>query len=274
MFDQPRRKLAQPRQAHVYDQRLVRLREFRPVEIDHIVTQVPGNEADRLCPVPVGQRYARIGRASEGGRDARNDLEIDAVPAQRLDLLAAAAEDEGVSALEAGDPQAALRIPQQAGVDVRLPGAGESAPLADVNTLRIAAAEIKHGRRDEIVVVDDVRTLQRAQRLQGEEVRVAGTRTHKRYEAFGRASRRETLKFRVRRRFVACGDERGDVTVQGVLPHTAAGVEVRHCLPYARTPAAEELSQSSGGSRQQGFDLFPDTPRERRRCTRRWRRQP
>ena len=103
-FDEPNRKLPQAREAHVYDQRLVRLCQFRPVEIDDIVAQVPGDEADRLRPIPVGQRYARIGRAPERGGDAGNDLEVDAVPAQRLDLLAAAAEDERVPSLEADDP--------------------------------------------------------------------------------------------------------------------------------------------------------------------------
>ena len=178
VLDKPRRELPQPDKPHVDDQRLIRLRQFRPVEIDDIVAQMAGDEPDGLRPVAMGQRYAGVRRASERGGNAGNDLEVDAMPAQCLDLFAAAAEDERVPALEARHPPTLPRIAEQERVDVRLPRAGEGATLADVDPFRVATAQFQHPGRDEIVIVDDVRPLQRAQRFQGEEVRVAGTGAH------------------------------------------------------------------------------------------------
>ena len=54
----------------------------------------------------MGDRDPGVGRGGDSGGYARHDLELDPRRAQRLALLAAAAEDEGVAALEPDDPLA------------------------------------------------------------------------------------------------------------------------------------------------------------------------
>jgi hypothetical protein len=49
--------------------------------------------------IPVGQGDARIGRRTDGGGDAGNDLEGNAGRDEYFRLFSAAAEDEGISRL-------------------------------------------------------------------------------------------------------------------------------------------------------------------------------
>ena len=166
----------------------------------------------------MGQRYPRIGRATEGGGNAGNDLELDAVPAQCFDLFAAPAEYEGIPALEPNDAESLLRVGEHERVDVRLPGAREGATLADVDAPGVATAQFQHRWRNEVVMVDDVRPLQRAQGFQGEKVGIPGTGAHQRHKAFGRVSSDEPREFRIRCGLVAFADECGDIAVERLVP--------------------------------------------------------
>ena len=74
--------------------------------------------------VAVGDRDAGVGRGGDPGGDAGDDLERDAGGGQRLGLLAAAAEDERVAALEPDDAAPRLRALDHQRLDLRL-GVGE-----------------------------------------------------------------------------------------------------------------------------------------------------
>ena len=71
------------------------------VEIDPPVLAMAGHEHAGLGVVAVGERNAGVGRGADRRRHARAHLEGDAMLGQRLDLLAAAAEQERIAALEA-----------------------------------------------------------------------------------------------------------------------------------------------------------------------------
>ena len=66
-----------------------------------VVGLVAGREGDGACRPAVRQRDARIGRRRDGGGDAGDDDEGDAGVDERFGLFAAAAEDEGIAALQA-----------------------------------------------------------------------------------------------------------------------------------------------------------------------------
>src|SRR5208337_1199088 len=86
--------------------RLARLEKRRPVEIDSAVLAVAGDEDASLRVVAVGQRNAGVGGGADRRGHARANLKRNAVLGQRLDLLAAAAEHEGIPAFEAEHPLA------------------------------------------------------------------------------------------------------------------------------------------------------------------------
>ena len=56
-----------------------------------------GDEAHALGVIAVGQRNAGVGGAAAGRGDPRHHLKTDAAAHQRLQLLAATVEDEGVA---------------------------------------------------------------------------------------------------------------------------------------------------------------------------------
>ncbi len=98
---------------------------------------------------------------------ARHDAERDAGRGEGEGLLAAAAEDEGVAALEADHAQTCARELDQALVDPELLRARPAGPLADRLEPRAGAAEREDLGRDQRVVKDHVRLLERMQRHAG-----------------------------------------------------------------------------------------------------------
>ena len=87
----------------------------------------------------VGQRDARIGSAGERGRDTRYDLVSNAVTAQVFEFFAAAAEYEGIAALQPHDATPALHLGDHQSVDTLLPRAMATRCLANVDDLGIPA---------------------------------------------------------------------------------------------------------------------------------------
>ena len=83
--------------------------------------------------------------------------------AQIVKLLAAAAEHEGIAALEAHDVEAAAGGIAQAAVDLVLADARCAAALADEHAFGVAPRAIENPGRDELVVENDVGALQRVQ---------------------------------------------------------------------------------------------------------------
>ena len=109
--DQPPRDLAQLFHAHVEDERSREAPERVPVERALVLLRilVTRDERDRGRLGAVGHRDARVGGRRDAGRHTRDDLERDAGGGQRLSLLAAAPEHEGVAALQAHDTAALAR---------------------------------------------------------------------------------------------------------------------------------------------------------------------
>ena len=108
--------------AHVEHQRAVALGVDLPVVAALLLggVLVPGDEADARGVVAVGHRDARIGRGGHAGRDAGHHLEGDARLHQLLGLLAAAAEDVRVAALQAGHALAGAGLVDDELVDLVL----------------------------------------------------------------------------------------------------------------------------------------------------------
>ena len=113
-------ELRQAAYAHVDDHGLPRSREHVPVQVERAVLEVPGDEHAGVRVVAVRERNAGVGRGAAGGGDSGYDFERHAGLRQGLDLLAAAAEDVGVAALEAHHALALARQAHHERVDVLL----------------------------------------------------------------------------------------------------------------------------------------------------------
>ena len=107
------------------------------------------------------------------GGHARHDAERHAGCGQRQRLLAAAPEHQGIAALEPHDAQTLARELDQALVDLELPRALAPGPLADRLEARRRAAQRQDLRRHQRIVQDHVGLLERVQRVQGEQARIA-----------------------------------------------------------------------------------------------------
>jgi hypothetical protein len=106
-----------------------------------------------------------------GGADAGHDLEGDAGLGEGQRFFSAAAEDEGVPALEAHHALAALGGADQDAVDLLLGDVVAARALADVEALRLAR-ELEHGRVHQGVVEDEVGLGQPPGRAAREEIRI------------------------------------------------------------------------------------------------------
>ena len=103
-------------------------------------------------------------------RDAGNDLEGDARLGQRQGLLASAAEDERVAALEADDVEAAAPVEHE-----------QAADLALVQVLPVDPDRVRRRFLDELiahqpVVDEDVAGPDQVESPRGDQARVAGPR--------------------------------------------------------------------------------------------------
>src|SRR3954453_12541421 len=118
------------------------------------------NESEARRLVAIGQRQASLRRTAERRSDAGHHDGGNVRLAQNLELLAPAAEDEGITTLEANDGAAAARRLDQAAVDLLLADAGLSLALADEHALGVAARPVKHGLADQIVIEHHIGALQ------------------------------------------------------------------------------------------------------------------
>ena len=121
----------------------------------------------------MGQRDAGVGRATQRRGDARHHFVFHAVRAQVRDLLAAAAEHEGIAALEPHHALAGARALHHQVVDALLLHPMPARLLADRDALGIAARQRQHRIGHQLVVQDHVGGLQAPQRVQGEQAGVA-----------------------------------------------------------------------------------------------------
>ena len=135
---------------------------------------VAGDESDAGRVVAMGQRNAGIGRHRSCRGHARDDLEGDAVVDEFLGLLAAAAEDEGVAALEPRHDLALFRLPDDEAIDLVLGQRVAASLLAHVDELGIGPAMLQQPLVGEIIVDHHVGLLDAVQALDRDEAGVAG----------------------------------------------------------------------------------------------------
>ena len=185
--------------AHVDRQRLPFLGERAPVERVERILAVGSDQAQRLRVVAMGQRNAGIGGAGQRGGDSGHDFVADAVRAQEFQFLAAPAEHERITALQAHHAPSGARVFQQEGVDAFLGGVVLARVLGDFDEFGIAPGEPQDVRADQAVVQDHVGLVEQAQGAQGQQPRItrasadqgdAARTIHRRCRREGRIQRR------------------------------------------------------------------------------------
>ena len=116
---------------------------------------VGGGEDEFGGGVAVGEGGFERGGDGEGGGDAGNDVKGDAGGAESFDLFVGAAEDEGVSGLEAEDGLCCTGVGDHHGVDLGLGDAGLATAFADGGELSLRVGKGEDLGGDEVVVEDD-----------------------------------------------------------------------------------------------------------------------
>ena len=148
------------------------------------ILRMRGEQPQRLRVLAMGERDAGIGRARDGGGDAWDDFERDAVRAQHFEFFAAAAEHEGIAALQPHHALAGRGVFDQQVMDACLGGVVVAADaLADLDQLGVAMRQRQHIGADQAVVEDHVGLGERARGMQGEQARIAGAGTHQAHNA-------------------------------------------------------------------------------------------
>ena len=150
--------------------------DFGPVDCLH---GVPGDEGDGGGVLAMGERHAGVGGNAEGSGHAGHDFKGYAGIGQGLGFFAAAAEEEGVAALEAHHGQAAARALDEQAADFLLRECVRRFLFADVEAFGVGWGEREEGGVGQMVVENGVGLLEDAASLDGDEIGVAGSRADK-----------------------------------------------------------------------------------------------
>ncbi len=118
----------------------------------------------------MGQGKAELGRRRRGGGDAWHDLHIDAAATQELGLLARAAEDRGIAALQTHHPQPPLGKAQHQPADGLLAHAGAAGALADLDLETARRRQGDDLLADQGVIEHRLRALDHPQGPDGQQV--------------------------------------------------------------------------------------------------------
>ena len=106
--------------------------------------QMARDEGQRRAEAAMGDGDAGIGGRGDGGGHAGHDLEGHTRRDQRFGLLAAAAENEGIAALQADHDLPREAALDQQGVDLGLGDAGGPLPHQDVLGARVEGIRVSH----------------------------------------------------------------------------------------------------------------------------------
>src|SRR5205823_1707075 len=142
-------------------------------------------------------------------------------------------------------------------VDGVLANAGLADAAADRNARGVAADAVENFRRNQLVMKDDIGILQRAQRLDGEKIWIAGAGADQRDGAFRLVGTREggRIGYLLERGFrlaLAAGEHGGaDRTIDDALPEAAAQRKLGDALVDGFAEAADELGELADARRQQ-----------------------
>ena len=119
--------------------------------------------------IPVSHRYPCICRYGKSAGDTRHDLVRYPVFLKKLKFLAAASEDERVTALEADHVKTLLGLLEQKLVDLALLHGVKARPLANVYLFGIFRYERENTAADECVIHYDISRLYDVSGLQRQE---------------------------------------------------------------------------------------------------------
>ena len=123
-------------------------------------------------------RYTRVGRRTDRAGDSRDDFDRKTSAQERLDLLAAAPEDEWVAAFEPDNPLSGAHVLDERGVDLILGERHRSRRLARVDNLGLRAALREKPLGAEPVGHDDIRFPEKGHATNRDETRIARTGSH------------------------------------------------------------------------------------------------
>ncbi len=217
-----------------------------------------GHHRDRRGQTALRHRDAGHGRHAESGRHAGHDLPVDARVAQDLDLLAAAAEHEGISALEPDhDPLAAPVPDQQAGDLVLAVCSRRVRLLAHVHHHRVRGCQVEDGPADQPIVQDDVGPGQQLRAAPGEQSGIARSGAH---QVDGHASSNPSMTRAAAVDQQSAGDRRAHQL--GLVPGlvrahhgspVAAGDQAPH--PHGAAGFAERFGPGGDGRRAAPAEL-------------------
>ena len=168
--DQLAGELGEGRQAHENDE-FPDVADFVPIDG---VDGVAGHESDGGGVLAMGEGDAGVGGDAERGGDSGDDLESDAGIGEGLGLFAAAAEDEGVAALEADDGQSTAGALDQHAADFILGEFVGGLLFADIDAFGARRGEFEESGRGEVVVEDGVGESENATAFDGDQLGVAG----------------------------------------------------------------------------------------------------
>ena len=124
----------------------------------------------------MGYGDPRVCGRSHAGGHARHDLEVDPGSAQRLCLLAAAAEHERISALQPHDATSGRPVLEQQPLDLGLRHRRTATLLAGIQELGVGSSAIQRRRRNQAVVDDHVGRRDQLERARRQQARIAWTR--------------------------------------------------------------------------------------------------
>ena len=217
------------------------------------------------------QRNAGIGGTAIGRGNARHHLERNTGRSQFRDFLAATAEHEGITALEAQHALAFSRQAHQRTVDVLLRQRVLVALLAHVQTFRIAPHQFHDGRRYQCIVQHDVALLHQAHRAQRQQIGIAGTGTDEVDLAVARCVRQQLLQGRIGRGLIAGQHCFGGGAIKEGFPDPSAH-RLRHTFADRGAAFADIGQQPPIARRQHGFQTFAPAPYQYRRCAGRGQR--
>ena len=169
-----------------------------------------------------------------------------------------------------------MRGIDQQRVDRVLADAGLADAAADRHARGIAAHAVENFRRDQFVVEHDVGVLQRAQRLDGQQIRIARTCADQRHPArrFARCQRAGKGNgignlFQRRLSFAPASgkDQRADRAIDHPLPEAAAQRHLRNAVVHQFAPAADERGEIADAGGQHSFDALAHAARHDRRSS-------
>lgn len=207
---------------------------------------------------------ARARRGDAGDRFVRN-----AIRAQKLELLAAASEHERIAAFQAHHPPAGARVLLQQRIDALLRGLVILADaLADVDALGVAARKFKDIRAHQPIEQDHVGLVQCAQRLQGQQIRIAGAGADQRNRTarcveVGRLQ--GALERALRGMCIALAQQPRQFAGQQALEKSPALSCVRKAPANPRALARKQFAQARERFIQQHLQSLAQVPRQHRR---------